>query len=251
MYCLSQMVSYFTHALEQFGLYEPEISIHEARYRLSLEGEKWKNCQEDRDAIWNNFQEDNDTNGKLPSLVKKAIIHLQSRDIHKGVAVDLGCGISKTTFHLLERGWRVYAVDSSKNIIFNLANKVFNNRKKWIENGQLVLINQSIEEFKYPEKVDLITATDSFPYCDPNEINNIFLKAKNALNPQGVLVCSLFPYSDIQMANNLLREIFGGWMTTRNVIEAVLKSVDFPSWSLVECQNPSGLSKQFHVCAYK
>ena len=122
-------------------------------------------------------------------------------------------------------------------------------KEKWIENGKLVLVHQSIEGFDYPEKVDLITATESLPYCDPEEIGNIFLRAKNALHPQGVLVCNIFPYDKFPVVDDMLRRMFGAWMTTKNVIEAVMKSIDFSSWSVIEGRSPSGLAKQFHVFA--
>lgn len=247
--CLSQMVTCATYALEQLGLYEPEITIQEARYRLNKEAEIWQKSQRERDQLWKNFQINNETNGDLLPLVEKAIIHLDRRRHRNTVAVDLGCGISNTTFNLLERGWKVYAVDNSKPIIDELTDKVARMGKKWIEEGHLVLVNQSIEDFEYPEKVDLIIAIDSFGYCNPEQIGNIFLKAKNALNAQGVVVCTFFSYSKDHFAKNLFREIFGAWMTTKNVVEAVMKSVDFPSYSVIEGQSPAGFAKQFHVFA--
>jgi SAM-dependent methyltransferase len=249
MNCLSQLIACCTYALEQLGLYEPEINIYQARDRLSKEKGIWEKFQKDRTELWNQFQANNTNHDALPFLVEKAVTHLNSKDLNGGVAVDLGCGISGTAFNLLECGWKVYAVDSSKSVINTLTDKVSQVGKKWIENGQLVLVNQSIEEFKYPENVHLITAMDSLPYCDPEKISDIFLKAKNALLPGGVLVCSLFPYNDHPIADNMLREMFGAWMTTKNVVEAVMRSVDFPSWSVVEGRSPGGLAKQFHVFA--
>ena len=122
-------------------------------------------------------------------------------------------------------------------------------RKNWIKEGQLVLVHKSIEEFEYPEKVHFISAIESLSYCDPAKISKIFLKAKNALLFGGVLVCNLFPYSGIPEADNILRQVFGGWLTTKNVVEAVMRSVDFPSCSVVEGLSPLGIAKQFHVIA--
>jgi SAM-dependent methyltransferase len=248
MNCLSQMIGYFSYAIEQLGLYEPEINVQEARRRLNLERKLWEKSQSDRNELWNIFQTDNMTNGPLPSLVEKAITHLESHNIKRGVAVDLSCGINTTTFNLLEQGWKVYAVDSSEFVIKNLEQKASSIGKSWINDGKLVLINQAIEEFAYPEKVHLITATESLPYCDPTKITKIFLEAKSALLPQGVLVCNLFPYTNFPV-DNMLRGMFGGWMTTKNVVEAVVRSVDFSSWSVTEGKSPQGLAKQFHIFA--
>ncbi len=249
MNCLKQMISCLSYTLEQLGLYEPQINVQEARNRLALESSLWKRYQDNRSQLWNNFQANNMTEGRLPTLVEKAIIHLESQGIKRGIAVDLGCGINTTVFNLLERGWKVYAVDSSNSVIQTLTEKVSSMEKHWIKDGQLILINQAIEEFEFPEKVHLVTATDSLPYCNPKKINSILLRIKNALLPQGVLACNVFPYSDNPIADNMLRGMFGAWMTTKNVVEAVMQSVDFTTWSVTEGISPGGKAKQFHVIA--
>lgn len=240
------MIGCLSFALERLGLYKPQLKLEEARNRLSLESQLWKKFQRDRSEFWNNFQADNKTTGQLHSLVEGAMIHFESHNIQR-IAVDLGCGINTTTFNLLERGWKVYAIDSSEFVIKTLAEKVSSMGKSWIQDGQLVLVNQTIEEFKFPEKVHLVTAYESLPYCNPEQINKIFLKIKDALLPQGILVCNLYPYHPI--ADNVLREMFGAWMTTKNVVEAVVKSVNFSKWSVTEGMSPGGIVKQFHIFA--
>lgn len=249
MNCLSQLVGCLSYALEQLGLYEPEITFQEAKDRLCVERKQWKSFQDNRNELWSNFQANNMATGEPPLLVKKAITYLRTHDIQRGVAVVLGCGINTTTFDLLERGWKVYAVDNSDFVIKALAEKVSSMGKSWLEDGQLVLVNQSIEEFEYPEKVHLVAATDALPYCDPKKINAVFLKVKGALLPQGVFVGSLFPYNDNPLADNMLRVMFGAWMTTKNVVEAVMRSVDFPSWSVTAGNSPGGMAKQIHIFA--
>lgn len=248
MGCLSQMLSCFSYILEQTGLYEPEISIDEAKDRLEREGlNMWEEVQGDRSALWNDFQAKGfRANGELSPLVKKAFsINQKIQKNQKGIAVDLGGGLSHTAIDLLKKGWKVYVVDNSSLVLETLAQKV---EKKWINNGQLVLVNSSIEEYEYPEKVDLITASESLPYCDPRKIQEVFLKAKNALQHQGVFACNFFPY-DRPEVDLILRNMFGAWMTTKNVIDAVMKSVDFSEWSVVEGRSSGGLGRQFHVFA--
>lgn len=169
MYYLSQLTDCFAYVLETFGLYEPELTIKEARKRLSKESKLWVESQADRKEFWLDFQSNSDTIGSFHPLVQKAILHLEHSNISTGVAVDLGCGINTTVFNLLERGWKVYAVDNSDSVIKNIKQAVSSMKKNWIENGQLVLVNQSIEAFDFPEKVHLITATDSLPYSDPKK----------------------------------------------------------------------------------
>ena len=152
MNCLHQMIGYFSYALEQVGLYEPIITAQEARDRLSSEKKVWKQFQGNRNQLWSDFQANNATKGKPHSLVEKAVTQLRDDNIQRGIAVDLGCGINTTVFNLLEQGWKVYAVDSSDSVIKTLAEKVSSMGKNYIKSGQLVLVNQTIEEFEYPKK---------------------------------------------------------------------------------------------------
>ena len=107
MHCFSDIIACCTSTLEHLGLYEPEIDIHEAESRLQKEREIWSKVQRKRDEFWNQFQEKKEITNQISPLVESAIIQLQLNipNLQKGVAVDLGCGISNTIFNLLERGW--------------------------------------------------------------------------------------------------------------------------------------------------
>jgi SAM-dependent methyltransferase len=250
MNCLSHTFHFISQALEHLGLYEPEIDAQEAHSRLYAESKIWKGFQGDRDELWGDFQASSQTSGPLHHLVAKAVTTLESdRHSQRGVAVDLGCGISTTTFNLLEKGWKVYAIDSSKSVLETLAKTASSLNESWIEDGQLVLVHDSIEGFEYPEKVHLITAIDSLPYCNPKKVTEVFLRAKDALVPQGIFVCTLFSHDDPPMAKNMLRAMFGAWMTTKNVVDATIKSINFASWSVEKGTSPGGMGKQVHVIA--
>lgn len=117
MNCLSQAINYFFYGLEELGFYEPELTIEEAKDRLALEKKRWEDDQEDRDLFWSLFQKKRAIDIPPLPLVTKAIHLLQKDSTEKKVAVDLGCGISPTTIHLLKKGWKVYAVDSSQSVL--------------------------------------------------------------------------------------------------------------------------------------
>ena len=234
------------NALERLGLYEPQINLQKAVTRLEKERSSWKKNVRDRNEFWKDFENRPKLN-KLPSYVERAIDSLSERGVRK-VAVDLGCGISSTTFKLLERGWTVYAVDNSSLVLEALKQKVSQMKKKWIQEKQLILVNASIEKFEYREKAHLIMANDALPYCDPIEIQNIFSKAKKALFSQGVLVCNLFPHNGL-LHDWVIKSQFGAWLTTKNIVEALMKSMHFSSCSVTEGRNLSGQKKQFHVVA--
>lgn len=233
-----------TSLLEQWGLYEPELSIEEANRRLTEEQILWNQCNEDRSQSWKVFQSGGHQR-PLIQLVTRAIVAWEGQmGAQPGIAVDLGCGISPTVIALLERGWTVYAVDQSAPVIAAVKELT----EEWIQTGRLVLVNQSIEDFEFPQQVQLILATDSLPYCNPLKIYDIFLKARQALVANGVFACSFFPYHT-EVADNLMRSLFGGWLTTRNVIHAVASSVQFKDLSITSEPSPSGFAQQIHLLA--
>ena len=247
MSCVSQMIGCLSYSLEWLGVYQPKITSRQAKERLSFESVIWKEFQSDRSEFWNDFQIDTETANHSHPLFTKANNCFQSNGIKKGVAVDLGCGFGTYTFNLLDRGWKVYAVDSSSKVLETLATKVSTMGKNWIENGQLVLVNEKIEEFKFPEKVHLVTAVESLPFCDPEKINAIFLEIKNSLLPQGMLFCNFYSNYDNRIVQNVFKKMFGGWTTTKNVVDALVESIDYKEWSVTEVMNPNKSAKQFHV----
>src|SRR5688500_5712351 len=144
MNCLSVLSRYVSFALEQLGVYEPELDWKEAEHRLRIERRLWAQSQTDRDELWSAVQSSGSIKGPLPPSVDKVVTHLSDQGIRKGVAVDLGCGISTTTVSLLQRGWKVYAVDSSAAVLNVMRAKISLLDQRWIQEKQLVLVNQSI-----------------------------------------------------------------------------------------------------------
>lgn len=243
MHCISQTFGCMSWALEALGVWQFQVDKETARDRLGFESVLWKKTQEDRREFWNNYQSNNRIYGERFSCVEKGITQLASSGFRRGVAVDLGCGINASTFNLLTLGWKVYAVDSSEFVIETLKEK----GKEWIQRKKLILVNKTIEEFEFPEKVHLVIASDSLPYCNPKKINKVFLDIKDALILEGVFVCSFFPYDNL-LIDGTRRYMFGAWMTTKCVVEKVVESTGFSSWSVTDGESPSGAS-QFYVIA--
>lgn len=236
-------ISYYWNQLRYFEL---ELSDEEVKEKLNWEHRTWNGCRKDRKEMWSGFYP---KTAPVPHIVLEAVERLKERHIHKGVAVDLGCGISQTASYLLNKGWTVYAVDSSAPVLQTWTERLSPLEKKWLNCKQLILVNKSIEEFEYPEKVHLITASESLPYCDPQEIQTIFLKAKEALLEEGIFASNFFPPFEHPLSNEMLRERFGGWTTSKNVIEGVVRRAGFPSWSVTVKKSLHGTDDQFHVYA--
>lgn len=227
MNCFRQVFSCLTHSYE--WLYDPMLTSEEAHEALSNVSILWKHPGQHTSSLWSDVQTRKNIAKPLSPLLEKSLSVLESRNIQKGIAVDLGCGISPTTYNLLKRGWKIYAVDSSMHVLSDLSTQITSLRKKWLETGQLILISQNIEDFEFPEKVHLVIAIDSLPYCNPEKIQGIFSRIKNALLPGGLVVCNLCISKHHQV-----QQLFGAWTIKKSVIEAIIRSVQFSYYTILE-----------------
>jgi tellurite methyltransferase len=94
-------------------------------------------------------------------------------------AVDLGCGAGRDTFELLQRGWKVLAVDNEPQAI------------RWIRSAMLPEHRPrlstrlvSFEHLKLP-KCDLVNASYSLPFCQPKRFDAFWRKVTSSLHSGG------------------------------------------------------------------
>lgn len=215
MSCFRQAFSCLKSTYE--WLYEPMKDLEEEELL-------WKHPRLDSSSLWSDVQTRKKISKPLSPYIEKALTILEERNIDKGVAVDLGCGISPTIFNLLERGWKVYAVDNSIHVLSDLSTQITALKISCFETGQLVLLNENIENFEFPEKVDLVIATDALPYCNPKKIQEIFCRMHDALLPNGIAVFNLYLSNHIKVY-----PLFSTWTTTKSVIESVILAAKFIS----------------------
>lgn len=122
------------------------------------------------------------------------------------VAIDLGCGESSATTLLLSKGWKVIAVDSSEFAMGVL----FAQHPNEFESDQLTTVEAEATEYSPEEPVDLVVASDLFPYIDPAQflptlkrVHDVFLKKG------GTLIGSLFRTPTLPLDTHELRLING------------------------------------------
>lgn len=230
MNCFRQVFSCLSYTLKR--IYDPEPE----------DSQDWKHPEAHTSSLWSDVQTRQQISKPLYPLIEKALDVLKRRNIENGVAVDLGCGISPTVFNLLKRGWTVYAVDSSIHVLSDLSSQL---SEEWFAKRQLILLSQNIESFELPEKVHLVIATDSLPYCNPDKMFEIFSRIKNSLLPQGIAVCSLYSSN----GDKQMRQLFGAWATKKSAVEAIVRAVDFSSFVVVEELSPNQKPMQYHVIA--
>ena len=93
-------------------------------------------------------------------------------------AIDLGCGEGSETVILLARGWHVLAIDGDAG-------------------GIKRLIEQTPEGSQNRlQTVDLIHASYSLPFCDPEHFSELWSKISNALKPGGRFAGQFFGVND-------------------------------------------------------
>ncbi len=229
---------------EWLGVYEPLLDSREVKRRLEASEEKWQLHQQDRTVFWADFQQ-HVTEGPNPQ-VDRAVADLYEKGVRHGVAVDLGCGVSGTALMLLERGWTVYAVDSSPSVLSILLQAA----KQKGRADKLVCVESSIEAYQFPKNVSLIIACESLPYVTPTKVIEVFKRAKEALTSPGLFVGNFFP-PICNAGDTFLQRMFGAWITTKNVIDAVVKESYFPSATVQYGKSRNGIAKQIHFSCSK
>ncbi len=103
-----------------------------------------------------------------------------------GIAIDLGCGDGRDTVEMLRQNWAVLAIDREPDAINRLlARPHFNT---------LQLITQviSFEQLQLTQKVDLINASFSLPFCAIDAFPSLWNQIYNSLLPGGRFCGHLF-----------------------------------------------------------
>ncbi|MEM6400654.1 MAG: class I SAM-dependent methyltransferase [Cyanobacteria bacterium P01_D01_bin.116] len=105
------------------------------------------------------------------------------------IAVDLGCGEGRDTVELLHRGWKVIAIDSQPEAIERLKNRCDNE----------TLLETRLSQFEnidLPSGVNLINASFSLPFCEPESFPDLWKQIFSSLISGGRFSGHLFGKKD-------------------------------------------------------
>lgn len=149
-------------------------------------------------------------------------------------AIDLGCGDGTETLALIERGWRVLAIDGEPEALRLVENKVSAGKR-----GQLQMQNASFEAAQLVE-ADLIYAGISLPFCAPQHFDAVWRKLTGAIRIGGRFAGHLFGDRDTWAADS------GKTCLTRQAAESLFDSFKVEFFEESENDRPTALGDPHH-----
>ncbi len=108
-----------------------------------------------------------------------------------GTALDLGCGRGANSKLLLEKGWKVIAIDNNHAALELFRNDIAGTN--YLESGQLTLVEDDIVKYQLPsEKFNLALCIDVLSYIESKDLIPLVNKIHSALIKDGRFIGTLF-----------------------------------------------------------
>lgn len=123
---------------------------------------------------------DNTLNVDMSITMNRFVNHLQNG----GVVLDAGCGSGRDSISLIERGYRVVAIDASKAMC-----------EQARANASIPVTNVRFEDIAYEKEFDGIWACASLLHTPKSKIVDVISKLRDALKDDGVIYMS-FKYGE-------------------------------------------------------
>lgn len=181
-------------------------------------------------STWARYAEG--TAGREPMKFLTQAINVTANDEHRGrLATDLGCGAGNETLALLNRGWRVHAIDSEPRAI-----EVLESRVKEADRARLTTQVGTFDEVDLPA-ADLVFASLSLPFAGRKHDESI-RHALAAVKPGGWFVGVLFGHNDTWASRDDVSSV------DRDEISAFLAGFDPVGIDEEEFDGPSSIGEK-------
>ncbi len=162
------------------------------------------------EPTWSDYYAANE--GRAP---RDQLLEVLGRFAEPGNAVDLGCGAGIDTLAMLDRGWRVLAVDAEAEAIDRV-------RHRAGERPGLETRISPMEEVELPS-ADLVWASYSLFFCDPARFPDVWTRIRTAVRPGGRFAGELLGERDTwasrddgtSMTRTQAEALFEGWTVER------------------------------------
>lgn len=130
--------------------------------------------------------------GRAPRPLLKDVLRAFATENSQGPldAIDLGCGDGTETLALLARGWNVLAIDGEPVAIKRLLEKL-----PAATHSHLETLVAKFEDLVLPP-ADLIHASLSLPFCQPEYFDAFWKKIVSAVKPGGRFAGQFFGVND-------------------------------------------------------
>jgi tellurite methyltransferase len=143
--------------------------------------------ESDDAARWNAYYRQ--LEGRTPRPLLLQVLEHFEADVSTDAtrtAIDLGCGDGTESAHLLERGWRVVAIDAQAEALRRLEARIPASRRERLEARVA-----RFEALRLP-RADLIYAGLSLPFCAPTHFEALWMTILEALGGGGRFAGQLF-----------------------------------------------------------
>ena len=144
----------------------------------------------DDQTSWDEFYKK--IEGREPRPLLMDVLDAFARETSPGsrLAIDLGCGDGTETIALLAHDWNVLAIDGESAAIKRLLDKLPANRHPHLETWVA-----RFEEITLPP-ADLIHASFSLPFCQPEYFDALWERIVSAIKPNGRFAGQFFGVND-------------------------------------------------------
>ena len=181
------------------------------------------------EARWARFMAATSGQQPWPRLVRAADMFASP-----GVALDVGSGAGRDTAHLLSRGWRVTAVDSSPSSADALAP---------LAQPGLTVVTTAFEDFA-PSDYDLVNAQFSLPFISRDRFEVTVASLRDSVRASGVMAATFFgPHDAWNEPGSVLN------FSTRSDVERIFHGFELVEFSEEEedGHTADGSPKHWHV----
>ena len=192
--------------------------------------------EKEEEINWVDYYKAIDNRPPRDTLVKAlSEFDREKRKVNGLYANDLGCGPGNETAELLRRGFKVFATDKEKESIKIIRSKF----RKFVQNGNLNTKAVSFEDIKMPE-ADLINASYSLPFCQPDHFENLWNKIYRSLKLNGRFSGNFFGEKDTWVVNKDMTFL------TKHNTELLFKNFTIESFEIRDEDGETALGRKKH-----
>ncbi|EFB42334.1 MULTISPECIES: class I SAM-dependent methyltransferase [Parachlamydia] len=134
----------------------------------------------DLESKWLGYYQWTSKSSQPWETLAKTIELFQDEQVEPQLAVDLGCGVGKDTAFLVEKGWKVIAIDAESVAQDFLFAKVPESKK-----DDVTFVTSTYQDFVFPHEVQIINASYALPFCSPDNFDDVMERITSAISIGG------------------------------------------------------------------